>query len=94
MTATPDNSRVPNLDAMPTDELRAFARRHDRGLAFRALFPNGGTGTRRYTGSLASYAWNTVVARQARLAGNIATAIKYERIADKVYAHLPDWARW
>lgn len=40
------------------------------------------------------YLWNKMTAMRLRLAGNIAQAIQYEDICQRVYNQLPDYARW
>lgn len=60
----------------------------------RVLFPRR---PRRYvatTADLAHYAWNKQAAMRCRLAGEIARAIVYETICDRIYDRLPEYARW
>lgn len=90
---TPENN-VPNLDAEEPDALMSFWFKHHHGRAAKALFPAGGRGTRKATFNLAAYAANIATAKRMRLAGEIERALVYERIADRIYNQLPDWARW
>lgn len=92
-------SNVPNLDAMDTDELRAFANVHasvigNRAAAALALFPARPAGYVAATRDLGNYAWNALTARNARTMGLIDAALNYERICDTIYQQLPEWARW
>lgn len=79
---------------MTADELMAFWAKHQRGRRYRDLFPAGGEGTKRATADLANYASNKAVAMKCRIRGDIATALEYEQIADRIYAQLPAFARW
>ncbi len=88
-----DNT-IPNLDAMAHDDLTAFWARHQRGWKARTLFPQGGKGTQRATWDLANYAINKATAMSCRERGDIQTALMYEGIADRIYADLPDAAKW
>lgn len=88
------DTNVPNLDAMSKDELMHFWFHHQRGRGARVLFPQGGKGTRTATSDLACYASNKATAMACRLRGEIAIALQYEAIADRVYDRLPAWAQW
>ena len=92
-TTTYEND-VPNLDATTINELMAFWMRHQGGRQARSLFRDGGVGTRKATGALANYASNKATAMSCRLRGDINSALMYEGIADRIYDHLPEWARW
>ena len=85
---------VPNLDDISADEAFAFWAKHQRGRNARELFPAGGKGTRRATSDLASYAANIGTAKQCRARGDIEIAQQYERIAQRIYDRLPEFARW
>lgn len=82
-----------NLDAMEPDELMAFWKRHQRGRGSRELV-GVGRGTKTVTNALANYAANIATAKKLRLAGDVAGALKYERIAEKIYRELPPNVRW
>jgi hypothetical protein len=85
---------MPNLDAMTREELMAFWVKHQNGRKYLDLFPDGGKGTKRATADLANYASNTATAMRCRAAGAIEGALIYERIADRIYSGLPEFARW
>lgn len=87
-------SNVPNLDAMETDELMEFWKKHQLGWEYKALFPSVHQGKKRVTADLANYASNLATARACRLAGKVIEAQAYDRICDKIYAGLPSWALW
>lgn len=89
-----DPEGIPNLDAMPDDELRAFAAHHDSGQHATELFDSDGERAQDAAKDLAHYAWNTLTARTCRLGGKIPEARNYERIAQSIYDQLPEWARW
>jgi len=92
----PTESKVPNLDALPPDELVKFAERYEGALFLRAreLFPDR---PKRYVGAardLGHYARNMSVAWHLRAAGKVQSAVKYEEICDRIYQKLPRYARW
>lgn len=96
---TDEQTNVPNLDAMEPDDLMEFwflhhGTHYSGGRNHRRLFPNGGKGTRKAAGDLAAYASNKATAMQCRLRGDIETALMYEGIADRIYARLPEFAKW
>jgi hypothetical protein len=72
----------------------AFWRKHQSGRQYRAIFPNGGTGAKRAVADLAAYASNKATAQNFRLEGKINVALTYEKICEKIYNHLPAWAKW
>ena len=85
---------IPNLDCMDIDELRRFWNLSSTRSKARELFP---TKPKHYTitaKDLGHYAANKATAMSCRLAGNIDTALMYERIADDIYRTLPYYARW
>ena len=86
-------NNVPNLDAMTRDELMTFWMQHQRGRGYKALLGSG-RGRMKATAFLACYASNVATALACRLRGDISTACMYERIADNIYAKLPDYAKW
>lgn len=89
-----NESNVPNLDALPDDELRAFAVNAKNRSTARELFPERPPLYTVAAQNLSHYAWNTLTARQCRTRGDIAAAQMYEGIADRIYNQLPPFARW
>lgn len=81
-------NNAPNLDAMERSELLAFWRKHKEGANYRALFPEGGKGSKNATRKLAAYAINKATAMMLRTGGGIIVALQYERICDDIYATL------
>lgn len=83
-------------DSMTADELFAFWNQHQRPTKAQriALFGQAGKGTVVAAKSLANYAANKGTAMQCRERGTIETALQYERICDKIYATLPEFAKW
>jgi len=93
MTEMTENN-VPNLDAMSSEDLMSFWMTYQRGRKYRSLFPNGGPLTKTAARDLACYASNTATAKTLRLQGNIARAVVYEDIAERIYQRLPLFAKW
>lgn len=89
-----EDDNVPNLDCESLDDLMAFWMKHQSGRDSLDLFPKGGHGTMIATRDLANYASNKATAMRCRLRGEIKTARYYEGICDKIYASLPEFARW
>ncbi len=88
-------TNVPNLDAMPSQELFAFAMHHDMGEHHVELFPDGGGEAQRAASALAEYALIARNAQLLRLRGEVETALRYERQCDRIYRlKLPEFARW
>lgn len=85
---------VPNLDAMPAQDLQAFWDKHQNGRKRADLFPAGVRGCRQATQDLANYAINKATAMKCREAGTIDVALSYERICDDIYKSLSTWAKW
>lgn len=87
---------IPNLDCMPIEELRAFWKYHHVTTKPRAAAllgvarPDG----KEVVETLANYAMSKLVAMQARLDGNIQTAMQYEEHAQLAYDRLPQDCRW
>jgi hypothetical protein len=88
------DSNVPNLDCVPQSELMEFWQTHQGGRKYRAVFPDGGTGTMRAVANLANYAANKATAISCRERGDIQTAQYYESICDRLYSALPSNAKW
>lgn len=87
---------IPNLDAMPEDELWAFWKRYGRPRRADAAELIGDT-RRGYTticGKLAGYASNKATAISCRLRGDIQAASVYESICESIYQRLPEDCRW
>lgn len=86
---------ITNLPKLSTNDLRAFAVKHNGGANHEELF---GTrvldGVRNATHDLANYAWNMTAARACRERGAISQSQMYENICDHIYNGLPVWARW
>jgi hypothetical protein len=89
-------NNVPNLDAMPHDELMTFWATYQRSGRKRAieLFGQKREGYTRVASDLANYASNKATAMGCRVRGDIQTALMYEGICDRIYKSLPEWARW
>lgn len=86
-----------NLDAMTPEALwewSTFCRQVRPLGAARALFPGRPKGYVTATKDLGNYAINKAVAMKERLAGRIQSAKIYEAICDRIYARLPDYARF
>ena len=94
---TVDTAMDLNLDALPLNELEAFATRCGTCGCYAAvakeLFPARPKGYRKAADRLSHYAWNKLTAMQCRLRGDIETAARYETICDRIYAELPEWAK-
>jgi hypothetical protein len=86
-----------NLDSMEQDELWTFwgATKGVRPIkGARELFPARPKGYVTAFKNLGHYAANKATATSCRLAGDVDTALSYERIADSIYSDLPVFARW
>ena len=86
-----------NLDAMPIEEVKAFAYKcgtcRTHLSVARELFPDRPKGYRNAANLLGHYAWNKLTAMDLRLKGSIEGAIQYENICDSIYSRLPEWAK-
>jgi hypothetical protein len=58
------------------------------------LFPERPKGYVAATRALANYAANKSTAMRCRAKGEVQTAIMYEEICERIYKHLPEFARW
>jgi len=87
---------IPNLDAMPADELMKFWGRYHRPRRKDALELIGGwrKGYISIVESLAAYACNKAVAMKLRADGEIERATICERCCDISYQKLPEDLRW
>jgi len=85
-----------NLDCMTPDELRNFWREHNQcgWQRARKLFPGRPDGYIDVTYSLALYAEQKAEAMKHRASGNIERALMHERSCERIYAELPEFARW
>lgn len=85
-----------NLDAIPEDDLREFAKsmhylkRQEAAL----IFPGKPKGYVKASHMLENYAWNKLTAMILRKEGEINRAIEYENICQRIYDRLPEFARW
>jgi hypothetical protein len=90
-------SNVPNLDCEDSDTLWEFWKRFNsvRPVAqARLLFPDRPKGYVSAARSLAGYASNKATAMSCRIEGKIESALVYEKICDRIYSDLPDYAKW
>lgn len=89
---------APNIDGWTTDademgKLAQVLERKSRE-AGRIMFPARPAGYARETKNLAHYAWNKTTAMRCRAEGKVDVALQYESICDRIYARLPEFARW
>ena len=91
-----EETGAPNLDAMPRDELRAFAKRIKEapGIQAATLFPARPVGYLTATRDLRTYAEHKALAMSHRERGLIASALHYESYCESLYNRLPAFARW
>lgn len=92
-----EDSNVPNLDAMTSEDLRAFwlSTNGVRPIRkARELFPARPTAYVSTTKDLGHYASNKATAMECRLRGTIDAASMYEDICERIYQKLPVYARW
>jgi hypothetical protein len=93
-----EESGSPNIDgwSIDPDDITKLARcletqsRH----VGQIMFPDRPKGYVTATRNLAHYAWNKSTAMRCRLIGRITDALIYEEICEKIYARLPDFAKW
>lgn len=83
---------VPNLDKMSHADLMDFWMKHQKGRKARDLFPEGGTGTRRATADLASYASNRAAMLLCRNLADEQGERIYGLICTRIRTDLPVWA--
>lgn len=93
---TPVYDGVPNLDAMPADDLMNFWLRYGRPSRKDAerLIGDRRRGFTTISGSLAGYASNKATAMRCRERGDIQAASIYETICERIYEGLPADCRW
>lgn len=87
---------VPNFDAMPEDELRAFWSKYHRASRkdAEALVGDRRKGFTTIAAALANYAINKATAMSCREKGNITAAQVYEHSCDLCYERIPEDLRW
>jgi hypothetical protein len=86
-----------NLDCLTPAELMSLWNQTNsvRPIACaRKWFPTCPKGYVRATKDLGHYAANKATAMELRIEGKIQTALMYEGICDRIYAELPDYAKW
>ena len=85
-----------NLDGIDSDELWDLHKRLRQRLVAEArkLFPDKPEGYVRAARTLRNYAANKATAMTLRAEGKIATALTHERICQRLYGDLPEFARW
>lgn len=90
------DNNAPNLDCETIEDLRElWGRLHKNPRKVGAeLFPKRPGGYVRAAKGLAAYAINKATAMDCRFKGEIATALSYEEICDRIYSRLPSWAKW
>jgi len=87
--------KVINLD--DPNELAEFIARHKtiKGRALANRLGITGKGATAKANALSNYAWNKRTANQCRLGGDIMTALRYEKICDRIYKEdITDDIRW
>jgi hypothetical protein len=88
---------VPNLDCQWSDDLRSFAFNvHiDVAHAIGRMFPDRPESESKPVAfNLATYASRKADSMDSRSSGNAERAIRLENQCDRLYANLPEWARW
>jgi hypothetical protein len=85
-----------NLDGIDKDELCDLHNRLQRQpiIEARKLFPARPRGYVAAARTMKHYAANKATAMGLRAEGKIAVALTYEAICERLYAELPDFARW
>lgn len=84
------------IDHLTKDECFAFWAKYQNPTrkAAAELFGGSHVGYIRAAKDLANYASNKGAAIGCRTQGDTSRALMYEGICDKIYAGLPDFARW
>lgn len=91
---------VPNLDCfVSAGEIQEWIQTLPFGgvrpiRAARILFPGRPEGYVRAAKDVYHYASNKLTAMGCRARGDISAACMYEGICDRIYAQLPEYARW
>ena len=83
-----------NLDSMSIEDLRDFAVLLSTRKGARIYIPDKRKGYTKIALDLSGYASNKLYAMRLRVEGRIDVALKYEKIADKIYNSLPKDLRW
>ena len=79
---------VPNLDGMFADELMEYANRLDDNR------PSIAHDDHAHYCAVAQYARLKAGAMRDRANGNVQSALTQESWCDRIYAQLPEWAKW
>lgn len=85
-----------NPDAMSPDEIKQwldFIGVGQRPQVAKQWFP-GVKGQFKHTRNIRNYLWNKLTAISLRVEGNIESARQYEAICERIYATLPESAKW
>jgi hypothetical protein len=85
-----------NPDCMTESELVQWAEfigRGNRPQVAKQWFP-GVRGQYKLARNVRGYCWNKATAMTCRESGNIANALKYEAICDRIYSEFPTQYRW
>ena len=89
-------NKVPNLDAMPLEDVKNFFKKYlcaSRKDA-EALIGDRRPGYTKITAILANYACNKSIAMRLRLEGDITGASGHEQACDRDYDRLPADLKW
>lgn len=89
----PDNFNPDGMQVWEVKRWLEFIGTGEQPLCANQWFPND-KHRFRYVRDMRAYLWNKLTAMQCRLDGKIQTAIKYEEICDRIYAQLPEAAKW
>ncbi len=83
-----------NLDCPNT--VTEFIERYSttKGRTLANLLGLTGAGCVKRANALSAYAWNKSTAMRCRLSGDIATAISYEDICDRIYSRMDKRDQW
>jgi hypothetical protein len=96
--AAPATAEVegPNLDCMAPEEVAVFADRYRGASEENAaeLFPSRPDGFVQAARTLATYAAHKSMAMHHRVHGRVTLAEEMESLAERVFARLPEFARW
>lgn len=82
-----------NLDC-PNDVAEFIAKYgHNKRRRLANMLGLSGRGSAKIANLFSGYAWNKVTAIELRLDGNIAEAMRYEAICDRIYSQIPEEIR-
>ena len=65
-----------------------------KGIRLAHLLGLHGKGSKANANHLSAYAWNKQTAMDCRRRGEIATAMQYEAICDRIYSAMPSNIKW